>query len=469
MPAGSYSWVNFVTARQQLAQRLADPNMLFWSDNELGIYVQQALRMYNVLTACWKKDYVFNNGTLWNNLGLLPNSPRLRTLTDTYAYTQMEAMLLEPMSGSVWTGTTQFSIQDLSQALQRRRDELLLVSNCNQSLMPGIRLTPNTRRTVLPDTTLEVARVRYCPVGPTSGGYGQGGYGQGGYGGGGGMTYNVTLYRDDVVAQEFYEAGFWQAQENIPQTFMLSSEPPLSWDVDIPPTVPGTYEAVVLQSGAPFNPPATTLLGIPDDFAWALEWGALADLLGRESEATDYERAAYALRRYQDGLNLLIKTPWIMLGKVDGQAVSIDSIEESDRYQPEWDSNPTGFGPVIVAGGVDFFASPVGHSTGLTVLANAPVPILDSDFVQVSRSAWDTVLDISQSLCLFKMGGQEWKAGLELEARAIQFCAAENARLKSSGSFSDIILQRGQSQDRSQERYSSGRQNNEGKGQTLLG
>ena len=453
-----YSWLNFVTARQQLALRLADPNMIFWTDAELRTYIVKALRMFNSLTWCWKQDFVFNNGQLWNSLGALTGSPRLRTVTDTQSYVNLEYMLLEPASGGTWTGTSQFTIQDLAQALQRRRDEMLQVSNCNQSLMTGIPLTPGTRRTVLPDTVIDVERVRYIFPTTIAAAIGFGQLGYGGPPGFGGdpatvITLAITLYRDDTVAQEFYEAGFWQAPPGFPNTFMLSSEPPLFWDVDIPPLLPGTYEAVVLQSGTPFNPPTATLLGIPDDFAWVLELGALADLLGRESEATDRERASYALQRYQDGLILMKKAPWILLGKVDGQAVSIDAIEEMDRYSPEWDSNPNGFGPVIVEGGIDFMASPVGHSTGLTVLGNAPVPVLDNDPVQVSRSNWDCVLDLAQSIACFKMGGGEWRAALELEKRAIQFCAAENSRLKSLGNFTDILYQRGLQQERDVNRY----------------
>lgn len=441
--AGTYAWLQFSAARQQLAARLADPGNVFWADAELGIYIQQALRQFNALTFTWKTDYVFSSGSLWNFLGTmnapLPISPRLRTLTDTYAYTELEYMLLEPPTGNAWTGTSQFSIADLSQALQRRRDEILQVTNCNQSLMTGIPLTPNTRRTLLPDTVLEVARVRYIPDNPVPSQP---------------APPPTTLNRDDTVAQEWYEPPLWQLQESTPFTYQLTSEPPLSWDVDYPPTLPGTYEAVVLQSGAAFDPASgSTLIGIPNDYVWVAEWGALADLLGRESEATDTERAQYAAQRYSDGLSLLMKTPWIMLGKVNGQAVTIDAMNEADKYLPEWDSNPSGFGPCIIIGGIDFFAAPINTGVGLTVLGNAPIPVADADFVQVSRSNWDAVLDLAQSRAMFKQGGEEFKQGLQLEARAIQACAAENSRLKSMGSFADILVQRGQAQDRSQERY----------------
>ena len=432
----SYSWLTLNTAIAQLAQRLNDPNMVFSTQAELVLYIQQSLRLFNCLTFTWKTDFSFTSGNLWHSLGSLAGSPRLRTQTDVNCYTQMQYMLLEPATGGTWSGTNQFNISQFSQALQSRRDEMIQVGNLNQVLMSGIALTPNTRRTLLPDNVLDVPRARYLPV----------------YG------FPATLYRDDTVAQEFYESPLYQQPSGTPQTFSLSSEPPLSWDVDIPPTLPGQYEAIALQSGTPFNPPGATLLNIPDDFSWALIYGALSDLLGNEPEATDRERSDYCLKRYMDGLKLLQKIPWIMLGKVNGVAVSCDSIYEMDRYMPEWDTIPSNFGPVIVTGGVDFFAAPVNAGITLTCLGNAPVPSAPGDFVQVDRADFDTILDFAQVFASFKLGGQDFKETLAIEARAIQACAAENSRLKSFGCFSDILVQRGQAQERSMERFKTANQ-----------
>lgn len=456
--AGSYQWLTLNSAISQLGQRLniSPSSTSFWTINELQTYIVRSLQMFNTLTYTWRTDFNFQSTQVWNSLGSIPGSPRLRTLKDTDAYTELEYMLLEPPSGQVWTGTKQFQISDLSQALQRRRDEMIQVGNLNQQLMPEIDLTPNEIRTELPDNVIDVARVRYIPGGYIAGGYGSGGYGEGGYGIGnytGPMP--VTLYRDDTVANEFYEAPLYQLNPGNPQTFSLSSEPPLSFQVDIPPSQPGVYEAVVLLSGDPFNPPTPTLLGIPNDLVWALEFGALADLLGRESEATDRERAAYAQKRYMDGLQLMLKTPWIELGRVNGVAVSCDSIKDTDSYDPNWDSNPTGFGPVIVTGGIDFIGAPLNANIGLTCLGNAPVPSVGSDFIQCSRSDMDIVYNLAQSRALFKCGGVEFKASLDLEKQAIQACAAENSRLRSCGAYSDVLVQRGQAQERDMNRYNT--------------
>jgi hypothetical protein len=437
MPSGSYSWLTKNQAVSQLGQRLniTPSSASFWTDTELWIYIQTALQMYNSLTWQWRSDFQYNDPVnLWNSLGSLPGSPRLRTTTDVDCYTEMELMLLEPSSGGTWTGTSQFSISVMSQALQRRRDEVLQITNANQSLLTGIPLTPNTIRTELSDTIIDVERVRYIPATGTPN----------------------TLYRDDTISQEFYEAPLYQLQPGTPQTFSLSSEPPLSWQVDVPPAEPGTYEAIVLQSGAAFNPPTPTLLGIWDDYAWVLIWGALADLLGQESESTDRERSEYCLKRYQDGLQLMMKSPWIELGKVNGVAVSLDSIVSSDRYDPEWDSNPTGFGPVIVVGGQDFVGAPVGQGIGLTVLGNAPIVDAGTGtFLQVSRSDWDCVILLAQARAAWKQGGAEFKASLELEKAALQMCAANNVRLKSLGAFSDVIDQRGNQQERDMNRFNA--------------
>jgi hypothetical protein len=393
--ATTYTQTNLTTAISQLAQRLNDTSNVFWSQAELTLYIQQSLRMWNSLVWFYKTDFAFNNASstnVWSSLATLTGSPRLRTLTDVYCYTELEYMLLEKPSGGVWTGTNQFSISVLSQALQRRRDEMLQISNANQNLVTGIGLTPGTRRTYLSDTTIDVARVRYIPV-----------------------TGNlVTLYRDDTVAQEWYESPLYQQNPGTPNTFSLSSDPPLAFDVDIPPDQPGTYEAVVLSQGTPFAPPAATLVGLPNDLVWVAQWGALADLLGQEAESTDRQRADYAMKRYQDGLNLMLKTPWIMLGSVNGVACTVDSIFSADRYQPEWDSSPSTFGPFVVAGGLDFIAAPTGQSTGVTVLGSIPVPSVGSDYLQVPPSDLDVIYDLAQCRAAWKQGGEEFQAALEL-------------------------------------------------------
>ncbi|CAN5951063.1 unnamed protein product [Sphagnum jensenii] len=495
--AGSFQWITLNQGIAQLAARLSDTSMVFWTQAELQLYLTRALQQFNVLTNTWRTDFQFTSPNLWNSLGSLAGSPRLRTSTDAQSYTMLQYYLLEPPTAAgTWTGTTQFSLSDLVTALQNRRNEVLQITASNDVLVQNIPLTPNVRRTYLPDNTLDCVRVRYLALqcSPTATGTNNtyiinvssaSGIATGLLVSGTGIanwatvssvvgtvvTLSLpnmgtvtgivkfylpnTLYRDDTVALEWYESPLYQLPAGTPQTFQLSSEPPLSFDVDITPAQPGVYEAIVSQSGPAFNPPNATVMGTPNDWSFILEYGALADLLAKEPESSDPERAAYCAKRYLDYLGVIKKTPWIMLGNVNGVACSVDSLEDTDIFSVGWDQAPKSFGPVIVTAGIDTIAAPVGSSIGCTVLGNAP--ILDSTgvYLQVSRDQFQTVLDLAQALSVFKCGGQDWKQCLELEERAIKFAAAENSRLKSLGSFSDILMDRGQAQDRSQQRFSS--------------
>jgi len=499
MPNGSYSWLTLAQGIAQLAARLADtdPPNQFWTQAECSLYIQRALQMFNVLTNTWKTDFTYNPTQLWNSLGSLAGSPRLRTATDAQSYTMLQLYLLEPPTGAgTWGGTTQFSLSDLQNALQIRRDEVLQITAAGDALLQNIPIVPNTRRTFLPDTTLDCPRVRYLALQTSPTATGSSGASSITVSSGtniaagllasgtgvapwatvssiNGTTVNLsfpntgavsgvinfyaptTLYRDDTVALEWYESPLYQLPSGTPQTFQLSSEPPLSFDVDVTPNQPGVYEALVSQSGPVFNPPAATLTGLPNDWSFILELGALADLLGRETEASDRERSAYCLKRYQDYLNIITKTPWIMLGNVNGVACSVDSLEESDRYSVGWDQSPSDFGPMIVTSGTDFLAAPVGSSVGITCLGSAPLLDASGTYIQASRDTWEQILNMAQVLAAFKQGGAEFQATLELEKEFIMFCSAESSRLKSLGSFSDILIERGSSQDRAQARYNS--------------
>ena len=73
-----------------------------------------------------------------------------------------------------------------------------------------------------------------------------------------------------------------------------------------------------------------TLLNLPNNWGWLAKWGALADLLGRESETTDRQRADYCLKRYQQGLEDLKEANWLLLATIDNLPVDTPSVKDLD-------------------------------------------------------------------------------------------------------------------------------------------
>src|SRR5271154_1656215 len=153
-----YSYITLGALRGELLERLQDPSGVFTPAAEANLYITEALRILNAQTAAWSEDYNFdfNAGDTWKTLNVAA-SPRQRTVTDSYLYSQMEAMLMEPMSGGTWTGTNQYNIGILSAALQYRRDELLLQSAANpQNIFTQAPVM--AVRTTLSDSTLDLTR-----------------------------------------------------------------------------------------------------------------------------------------------------------------------------------------------------------------------------------------------------------------------------------------------------------------------
>lgn len=424
----AYAWITQLEAVQALAARLADPGMVFWVKPELELYLAESLRTFGAITEIWNQDYPFSPsaGTVWYNVSTLPNSPRVRTITDAYIYTVLQYHLLEPTK----IVGAQFSISDYATALERRRDEMIQLSGCNVVQLAALPSTPNVRRTTFPDSTLEPRRARFVPADGSP---------------------PITLTREDSMAWDAFEPSHLQQIGQMPRSWGVISGPPLSMDVDLAPSVAGSYDVLGLVSGPAFNPPAVTLLGVPDDWTWVAKWGALADLLSRDSEATDRQRADYALKRYNDGLQIMKASNWLLSATRNNAPVDTPSVRQQDGFSAEWEDNPAAW-PCLVQAGMDLVAAcPVAGTLPLALsmvlVGNSPVPTLDGDFVQCSRDTFDAVLDYAQVLATFKSGGAEFASTQDLEKNFFAVAMEQNKRLSKMGIFSDMLHLEGKRQD----------------------
>lgn len=433
MPA--YSWLTYTQAKSEVALRLGDTGNVFWTDAELGAYLIEALRVWNSLTAFWTQSFSIDFNPPFTQNWYAANasgSPRQPTLTDADVYTLIEYHLLEPPTGSTWTGTNQFSINDLSLACSRRRNEILQRAACNMA-ESSISITPNTSSIQLADTFLDVRRCRWVPV----------------------TGSPVTLQRGDSRSFQYFTPNYRQTNAN-PLRWDVIGSPPQTVTVDTLVNVPSSMQVLGMIGGADFAPPTNAPLLMPDDWMWVLKFGAMADILSKEQEGKDLARAAYCQQRYAEGIHLMQNLPWLLQGFVNNVAVDTQPLAGADRFNYEWQSRSTAY-PGIVVGGVDLFAvSPiptVDTAVTLTVVANAPIPSLGTDEIQVPRDVMDCILDEAQHLALFKMGGAEFAASVELHRSFIEMAVQTNARLRESGILATTIRPLVSRQEQAQPRY----------------
>ena len=480
----TYSWLTKTAAIGYLQARLN--NSQLWSSAELWVYLTEGLRVLNALTEQWKQDWTVSANGPWINCGTTAGSPRLRSVTDTDLYTQMDYMLLEPASGGTWTGSSQFSLTDLQNALQRRTQEVIQATACNLTQLASINATPNIRRYTLGDTVLEPRRIRFLAVmANTTGTAASGsqsvtlasasGVSSGLLVSGTGITTGtfvtgvsgavislslpttgtlsstalqfsqpITLSREDTQAFQYFEPNYLQTT-GLPLAWSVASEPPLAFDVDLAPNTPGDFDVLALQSGPVFSPPASTLLGVPDDWSWVPMYGALSDVLSKEPESTDRQRAAYCLQRYEMGLQAMKNSNWLIQATVNNVPCDTPSVYEMDQWAPEWQASNSNL-PAVVQAGIDFVAPTPGNgqSISMTLVGNAPLLDGTNTYVQVSRDDFESVLNYSQHLACFKQGNQNFAATIPLMQDFFKAAAEENKRLLNMGLYVATLKTQGQ-------------------------
>lgn len=431
-----FGFVTFGALKAQLAAKLNDPTNITWSDAENGAYLTEALRMWNLLTQYWALDYTYTlTPPLASDWALLNNtstgaSPRAQTLTVNNLYTILCFHLLERGVGNL---TGMFTMGDFVTAVQQVRDEILQQTAANMGVLTGVEVTPGTNRTYLPDTTLDVRRMRY--MGTESG-------------------VTNTLVKGDSNSFMRFSPDYRQSS-GTPARYDILGSPPLALTVDVAPNEPNAIELLVMNAGAAIASTSAPLQ-IPDDWMPVLKWGVLFELLSKESESTDQQRANYAKKRYDEGLRAITAMPWLLNGYLNDQATDIVPVIGKDRFSVNWQDNVAAW-PSIVVGGVDLVApcpiptSPLAIT--LTLVGNAPIPANDAAFVQTPRDVIDVLVDYAQHLAAWKMAGDEAEEAEPLYQGFVQYAMRTNARLRESGIFATDLRPSTSRQELSEPRF----------------
>jgi hypothetical protein len=426
-----YAYQTFAQAKQQLANRLYDPSKVFWTDTELGLYLTEALRTWNAHTAYWRDEFIFPtvSGTTWYDMTdqtAMPNTLRPYTVTDEDLYVLMQYHLLEPPNGATvpWAGSAQFTLADFTAAVQRRRDELL--STC--SITTTRRTTPAVAgRITLSDRVIDVRRMAYLPNSLFS-------------------QSNSIVWPEDTWGEDSFQVGHLQLPAGVPETYLLSTQPPLNFDTNRPPAYAGDYELLTIDAGPDLVAGTPQTLLTPDDWTPILKWGALADLLSRESNSRDALRAAYCEQRYRMGLKLLMSAPALLAARVANVPLQIDSVRSADLYQTDWEAQTASRPLNVFHSGLNLIAlSPVPdagpYSATLQVVRNAPIPANDGAFIQVGRDDLDVVIDLAQHLAAFKQGGAEFTATIPLFLRFLQQASIYSGKLDEIAEYTRTLLE----------------------------
>src|SRR6185295_6856111 len=115
-----------------------------------------------------------------------------------------------------------------------------------------------------------------------------------------------------------------------PKAYSVGETPPLVLQMAPIPSVGGDLVFVSVNRGAVVVPGTAASLGVPDDFAWVVLFGALKELLNKDGIAYDPSRAAYCQQRYDHGVSMAKAAAVVLDARIQGNIVQMGSLSGAD-------------------------------------------------------------------------------------------------------------------------------------------
>lgn len=427
----AYSYLTFGQMQTLLANRLGDPGGVFYGADEKRAYLREALRCWNSASLWFRGRFTFDLtvGVRFYDLGTVVSTLIPRTVTDQQIVNDVQYALMEPAndwsSSVTWGGSEQFTMADVVGAVQRRRDQFLLetatvLTNSEFAVSPA-----PASRIALNDDVIDVRRAAWKTPAVLDNP----------------SRYHV-LWRSNERAMNSLAVG-WSVNQNLPQVFSTVIEPPLTLQLAPISNNVGSLNLITLNAGATLDVTQGIALGVPDDFAWVIKFGALADLLGRDGQARDAERAQYCESRYQEGVQLARIAASVMNVEIDGRQATISALQSLDSIKPDW-MNTGGAPREMAMAGLNLaaFAPPAlltPYAALVDVVRNAPMPASDGANIQVGREQLDCIISYAVSLACFKEQGTEWQGSLQGYVDMMRLAADNNSRLKACAQQFDVL------------------------------
>jgi hypothetical protein len=272
-------------------------------------------------------------------------------------------------------------------------------------------VTPGNDRVPLPDN---IIAIRHANWGDTFGNY-------------------YSLWPDDQWA---IDSGYNSAAKQTPdrpQIYSTSETPLLTMRLFPPPSQSGSLELITVNANNGLaDPPTGAPLGIPDDFSWAIKWGALADLLGRDGQSRDAMRAKYCQMRYDEGVVACCAGSSILDVQINGAPAWATSYTQMQASMPRWRAQRKKPTVAAILGQNMIAFAPVpdqNYGASMDMVINAPIPTSGS-FVQLGREQLDVVLGYARHIAAFKMGGQEFVDTMDGWQRMVKLGVQMNGALR---------------------------------------
>ena len=393
MPYSQYTQASFT---KELAQALSDPGHVYWSQDELNRALNEALLHWGAITSYWTTRATFQTapGVPFYDLSTQLAALRTRAYTYDNLTREIQYHLIEPSSGVAGTGMTdQFTIGQITSALARRRNQFVIDTRLPLTFTTFPAPAPPVNLIPLDQSVALIARLAWIDA----------------------TTGIVTPLRrsDSFAAQSF--SPVWNLNPGKPYAYSQVEAMPGNIVLIPPPLASGSLH-LTYASTRVAAPSAGLSFAVPDEFALAIKYGALEEILGTTSQGYDPIRAKYCAERYSAAIDLAAFHRSLIQVRIGDVLLSLSTLAALDSGNPFWQ---TGTGtPRIAACAYDLLAfTPVpssAFSITCDVIQAAPLPALPTSYLQLGSEELAYLFDYCRHILQIKVGGVEFVQSMPL-------------------------------------------------------
>lgn len=200
------------------------------------------------------------------------------SILDTEVLNEIQFHLVEDVDGGLTFSSGLWTPGEVIGYFNRRQYALLKETGILLKRSSSIAAAPGVIRHTIPSDTIAIQRVVWSD---------------------GGVYTEVP--RSDTFEADHAISGWPTQSVPRPKGYSDGSVPTLTIQTFPPTAGAGVLELLyvflctaISNSGIP--------LTVPDEFAPAIKWGVLADMLSKDGRAQDLERASYCEARYKEGI-----------------------------------------------------------------------------------------------------------------------------------------------------------------------
>lgn len=425
------TWAAFI---QKFRERMDDTGVFYTNTGpypELQGILQESLRVWNNLTHRHKTRINLNlvPGQMYYDLHTLGNFPK--TVTDAQLAFEMAYHLME-----VPSSTSMFSGSQFLGALQRRRDQFLMDTGILLTEANGNPVIPGEVMLTFPSKIIDARRVVWRTANGT----------------------RKNLWKEDEFSADTSYNPWRYEPRSTPWGFALLRSQPIQMRVMPPSTAPGLVDILAVENGATLTIAPPQWIGVPDDFAQTVRWGAMADLLSLENEVRDPERSQWCEQQYQEGLEIVKLRPIVTGAQIEGKWLPVGTMADLDSSMLNW-MNTTGRPRVLGANGFTLAVGPMPDAPYKITLDMLESTIVDpAGDVQVGLEELDILLDYGQYLGTFKQGGAEFKDCQRFHDKFLREAGLVNSRVRASSIYKEVVELSGRQEENVRKRTDQGGQ-----------